>query len=340
MTRRAKVITLVLALVGVGLLLIRVRGVLTPFFLGAAIAYISYPLVQRLEEKQVPRMLAILLVYAIFVVVVILTFYALLPSLGRELEEIMAFIPEQTRYVESVLSDGLGRLRNMWIPEGMRDVINLSLQRIESLLERFLGRVTEIVFVTIAHLFNLVLAPFLAYYILRDFERIRRSLVAWLPSKRRKEVLEIATRANRVVAGYLRGQLIVSAIVGLLVAGGLSLLGVRYSLLLGLIAALADIIPYFGPIISGVPAVGLALLQGPVTALWVLILLVAVQQFEGSVLSPKIVGERVGLHPLTVIFAVLTGGELMGILGMFLAVPIAAILKVVGAYVGSKILDG
>ncbi len=328
-----------MALIGVGILLVRIRGVLTPFFLGCAIAYISFPLVQRLEGKQVPRMLAILLVYAIFIVVVIFAFYALVPSLGRELEQIMAQLPEQTRRVEALLGDVLGRLRNMWVPEGMRDVMNISLERVEALIERFLTRVTEILFVTISHLFNFFLAPFLAYYILRDFERIRRTIVLWLPSKRRKEVLELLSRANRVVSGYLRGQLIVSGVVGLLVAGGLSLLGVRYALLLGLIAALADIIPYFGPIISGVPAVGLALLQSPMTALWALLLLVAVQQFEGSVLSPKIVGERVGLHPLTVIFAILTGGELMGIVGMFLAVPVAAIIKVVGAYMVTKILS-
>ncbi len=339
MSRRGKLLLLVVALIGVGILLVRIRGVLTPFFLGCAIAYISFPLVQRLEGKQVPRMLAILLVYAIFIVVVIFAFYALVPSLGRELEQIMAQLPEQTRRVEALLGDVLGRLRNMWVPEGMRDVMNISLERVEALIERFLTRVTEILFVTISHLFNFFLAPFLAYYILRDFERIRRTIVLWLPSKRRKEVLELLSRANRVVSGYLRGQLIVSGVVGLLVAGGLSLLGVRYALLLGLIAALADIIPYFGPIISGVPAVGLALLQSPMTALWALLLLVAVQQFEGSVLSPKIVGERVGLHPLTVIFAILTGGELMGIVGMFLAVPVAAIIKVVGAYMVTKILS-
>jgi len=155
----------------------------------------------------------------------------------------------------------------------------------------------------------------------------------------RKDVLDLGRKVNHVVSGFLRGQLIVSCIVGILVASCLSLLGVKYAIIVGIFAGLADIIPYFGPLISAVPAVALALTVSPWTALWVVILLIAIQQFEGSVLSPKIVGDRVGLHPLTVIFAVLAGGELMGILGMLMAVPVAATVKVVAAHVGDRILE-
>lgn len=340
MSRRGKLVAIAIVVGGVGLLLFRVRAVLTPFLLGAFIAYVSYPLVVRLEAKDVPRFLAILIVYALYVVVGTLLYYALLPSLGKELEEIIATLPQQTGRIEALLSEVMGSLKRMWLPVGIEEVINASVGRIETMLARFAQRVAEVLIALVSQVFNLILAPFLAYYILRDFERLRRSAIAWLPGKRRKDVLELADRADRVIGGYLRGQLIVSLTVGLLVAGGLSLLGVRYALLLGLIAGLADIIPYFGPIISAVPALAFALLQGPVTALWTLALLVVVQQFESTVLSPKIVGDRVGLHPLTVIFAVLAGGELLGMMGMFVAVPVAAILKVSLSYVGSRFLDG
>ena len=127
---------------------------------------------------------------------------------------------------------------------------------------------------------------------------------------------------------------------GGLVALGLSLLGVRYALFLGLLAAgLFDIIPYFGPILGAIPALVLAFLaRDPLTALWTFLMFVAVQQLEGSVFEPKIVGEQVGLHPLTVIFSVLAGGELLGVTGMLLAVPAAATVKVTAGFIGEKLM--
>ena len=340
MSRRAKTLVLAIAVLGTGLLLLRVRGVLTPFFLGAAIAYMSYPLVVRLERKQVPRVVAILLVYAIFAVFATILAYAILPSLSRELDQIVANLPEQSRRAEGLVGDAMNRLRRIWLPEGMQEVANLSLRRAEELLERFAARLAEYLIVMVSHVFHLILAPFLAYYILRDFEHMSRRLTAWLPTKAQRDALELAGRVNRVVGGFLRGQVIVSVVVAVMTGGLLALLGVRYALLLGVIAGVANIIPYFGPILSGIPAVAFALLESPTTALWVLVALVGVQQFESSILSPKLVGERVGLHPLTVIFAVLAGGELAGVLGILLAVPAAATLKEVGAYVGERILNG
>jgi len=150
--------------------------------------------------------------------------------------------------------------------------------------------------------------------------------------------LELCSRVNKVVGRFVRGQLIVSVVVGGLVALGLSLLGVRYALFLGVLAGLFDIIPYFGPVLGAIPALVLAFLRDPLTALWTLLMFVAVQQLEGSVLSPKIVGEQVGLHPLTVIFSVLAGGELLGVTGMLLAVPAAATVKVTAGFIGEKLM--
>jgi len=330
---------LAIAALGAGLLLLRVRGVLTPFFLGAAIAYISYPLVRRLEQKQVPRSVAILLVYALFAVVVTILAYAIVPSLSRELEQVVQQLPDQSRRAEEMVNRLLANVRRVRVPDGMEEVVNFSLERARELVQRFAARLAEALIVTVSHLFSFILAPFLAFYMLRDFERFQRSLAAWLPTSARRELFELASRVHRVVGGFLGGQLIVSAVVGLLLAGTLALLGVRYALLLGLIGGLANIIPYFGPIISAVPAVAFALLDSPAKALWVAVAIFGIQQLESTLISPKLVGDRVGLHPLTVIFAVLAGGELAGIAGMFLAVPAAATLKEVAAYVGSRIID-
>lgn len=137
---------------------------------------------------------------------------------------------------------------------------------------------------------------------------------------------------NGILNGFIRGQLVNAAVVGLLISAGLALLGIKYSLFIGLIAGLFDIIPYFGPIIGFIPASVLALAKSPIAVVWVLVIFVVVNQIEANIISPKIIGERVGLHPLAVIFAIFSGGELMGIVGMLIAVPVAAIVRVLLNY--------
>jgi len=131
---------------------------------------------------------------------------------------------------------------------------------------------------------------------------------------------------------FIRGHLLVASMVGVLTSLGLALVGVKFYLLLGIIAGIADLIPYFGPIIGAIPAVGLALLNSSQQALYVLLVMVVVQQVENNLLSPKILGDSVGLHPVVVIFVLLAGGHLFGILGMLLAVPLTAILRILVNY--------
>lgn len=338
MSRRLKLLLLTGGALLVCLFLLRVRGVLTPFYLAFAIAYLGSPFVNLLESKQVPRPLAIVLLYAIFLVVVILIIYAFLPSLQRELEQMMERLPEKTRRLESLPSGLMAGLELAWMPESLQEAVRLVIRRAEGLIEGLASRIAELLVGFLSRLVDLVLAPFLAYYILKDADLLAKASISWLPTQARKDLLELAQRVNKVVGRFIRGQLIVSLIVGGLVACGLSLLGVRYALFLGLLAGLFDIIPYFGPILGAVPALILALLRSPLTALWTLLVFVAVQQLEGNVLSPKIVGEQVGLHPLTVIFSILAGGELLGIAGMLLAVPAAATVKVTAGFISEKLM--
>lgn len=338
MSRRTKILLLATAAIVVVALLVRVRGVLTPFYLAAAIAYISHPAVNLLEERQVPRSLAILLVYIAFGILLFLPAMAVFPRLTAEIEQMLAKLPEQTKRLEGVTESVAFDMRRLRFPGEVEEVYRVAIGRVERLLEEFASRLAAVVVGLLSQVFSLILAPFLAFYILRDSGALVRAATAWLPSSSRRHVLELLQRVNRVVGGFVRGQLMVSVAVGCVVAIGLSLLGVRYAVVLGVFAGLADVVPYFGPIISAVPAVALGLMESPLTALWVVLLLVAVQQLEGSILSPKIVGERVGLHPLTVIFSVLVGGELLGVVGMLLAVPTAAALKTVVAYVADQIV--
>ena len=338
MSRRLKVGLLAGGALLACLFLVRVRGVLTPFYFAFAIAYLGSPIVSLLEAKQVPRPLAILLLYAIFLVFVASVVYALLPSLQRELEHMLERLPETTRQLETLPQGFLSRWERRWLPASLQEAADLVIRQAQSWIEGLAFRVAQVLMGLLSRLADLVLAPFLAYYILKDRDRLAKASLSWLPTQARKDALELCSRVNKVVGRFVRGQLIVSVVVGGLVALGLSLLGVRYALFLGVLAGLFDIIPYFGPVLGAIPALVLAFLRDPLTALWTLLMFVAVQQLEGSVLSPKIVGEQVGLHPLTVIFSVLAGGELLGVTGMLLAVPAAATVKVTAGFIGEKLM--
>ena len=168
---------------------------------------------------------------------------------------------------------------------------------------------------------------------LRDHEEMRERLFLYIPLEYRTPIKNVLREVNRALNGFFRGQLLISGAVGLLIYIGLSILKVRYALFIGFIAGLFDIIPYFGPIIGFIPAAAFAFLRSPISVLWVLAIFVLANQLESSIIAPKIIGDRVGLHPLAVIFAVLVGGELLGITGMLVAVPAASIVRVLLHYV-------
>lgn len=318
------------------LFLYRVRVILSPFLFAALVAYIAYPLVQVFERRQVPRPMAIILVYLIFAVIVGITVSFLIPQLAAEVAEILETIPDQTE----MLADGLNLWRsldNISVPEVLQTGLDLLVGRVQHLLERLAQRIADLLVGLVSQIVSLLIAPILAYYLLRDLEVIKRRSLMLIPKQYRLTVYKFCKETNRVLNGFIRGQLVNALLVGLLIAAGLALLGIKFALFIGFLAGIFNIIPYFGPVIGFIPASLFALAKSPLTVLWVLGLFVLVNQLEANVISPKIIGERVGLHPLAVIFAIFAGGELMGIVGMLIAVPAAAIVRIVFAYVLERV---
>lgn len=338
MHRRTRIALLWLAAGASLLFLYRVRGILLPFVLGGILAYLLNPLVMLLERKQVPRALGILIVYAFLGVVLFLAGTLILPQLTREVEEILQALPQQTRRLEGLRQDVVADFQRLRLPETVRDAADGLVGRTERLVETFAVRLAELMLGLLARLWSLVLAPVLAFYLLKDWERIRSGLLNMLPGHVRHDALSLVQDINEALQGFIRGQLIVSLAVGTMAAVGLSLFGVPYAVLIGVIAGVFDIIPYFGAVIGSIPGVALGLLQSPVLAFWIALMFVAIHQVESAIISPKVVGTTVGLHPLVVIFAVLAGGELFGILGMLAAVPVASAVKALCLFAGRKLV--
>lgn len=332
MDRRLRLFVLAAVAAGAVLLLWRVRSLLVPFVLAAILAYLLNPLVRILEKREVPRASAILVVYAAFAVAATLAVVIVGPLLTAELNAILQTLPRQTERLEAFTFDMLGDLRRLPFPDLVEEAIQAAASRVEQALGMAADRLLDWLPGVFTAVLYAVLAPVLAYFLLRDWPLLQVRLLQWFPLEWQEDILTLVRRVNQVLSGFLRGQLLISLIIGFTLAAAFALLNVRYALLVGLIAGAFDIIPYFGPLIGSIPAMVLALMQSPATAVWAALVLFGVNQLEGILLSPKVVGEYVGLHPVTVIFAVLAGAELFGVLGMLLGVPVAAVIKVVGQF--------
>lgn len=309
------------------LVLWRLRSVATPFVLALVVAYLLEPAVALLERRQVPRPAAILTVFLALGLAAGVAWVSIMPSAMAELEQLARRLPEQSRQWGQQAQALLERLRLDTLPAGLDRVADALVARLERGAEALAARLGSLVVATLSQALNLVLTPVLAYYILRDRERIAEGLLSLVPAQHRRTLTELALQVDQTLAAVIRGQLLVSMTVGGMVAAGLVLLGVPYAVLLGILTGLLDIVPYFGPVAAGVPIVALALGRSPVTALWAVGLLVAANQVEGALLQPRVMSHRSGLHPLAVIAAVLVGAEVAGLVGMLVAVPAASVLR-------------
>jgi len=326
--KHVRISIILIFLVLAGYFLWTVRSGLYPFILGLFLAYLLNPPVCYLEGKGIKRVWAIILVYFILFSIIIIGGSKLIPLLIRELESFGAELPQMAAKVEDLIHMAQIQYQNSALPYSMRVALDDSLIRVENDVQQFVAVVAQGIIHTISHSIGLAISPVLAFYLLHDWYQIKDQLLLLLPGRWRAEIILVFKDINKVLSGVIRGQLTVALIVGVLVSCGLYVLSLKYALIIGILAGMLDIIPYFGAIIGATPAVTLALLYSPWLALKVVILFIVVHQLEGTIIQPKILGENVGLHPLSVIFFVFIGGELGGLLGMVLGVPIAAIVKV------------
>lgn len=327
-----RIIFILLISMGMLYFFLKVRSILPPFFLAVVLAYLLNPIVELIQGKGFSRVPAILIVYFSCIFFTYLLAAYGFPVFLRELDVFAEAIPDYALRVQSLVREFYERYQRIDIPESVRQVIDETLVGLEASLTAGVRQLAQAMINFFTRLMSLVLAPVLTFYLLKDAEHINRRLAAVIPVSWRTHVLPLWEEVDQVLMKFIRGHLLVASMVGVLTSLGLALVGVKFYLLLGIIAGIADLIPYFGPIIGAIPAVGLALLNSSQQALYVLLVMVVVQQVENNLLSPKILGDSVGLHPVVVIFVLLAGGHLFGILGMLLAVPLTAILRILVNY--------
>jgi predicted PurR-regulated permease PerM len=328
---------LVLSLLG----LWRVRPVLAPFLIAIVIAYLIAPLVHLLEARGLQTAWAILVVYLAILLVLGLVIFRILPPIIAQGRSFLGALPAYAVQVQEIFVWVQERIRAMGLPTPLH-------KQIDGAIVGLVGGATGIVLGfleagTLMQIFEvvgaIVLAPFVAFYLLRDMGGFKTGFVRALPRRYRQEILSLLRQLDLVISGYLRGAIILGAIVGSLGALACYFLKIPYALLLGLWSGLMEFIPYLGPVLGAGPAILVALAISPLKALQVAIAYAIIQQIEGSVLSPNIMGHSVGLHPVVTIFAILVGGYLGGIGGMLLALPLTGVLKVLASFLIDRLTE-
>lgn len=320
-----------LLLVGFVHLLGRLHTLVTIIIGAIFLCYVMYPAVRRLN-KRLPLWASITIVYAVVVVVVAGALAFIVPALSAEVKQFVQDAPAIARNAEAALSDPNNPLGGR-LPPMVRDYISALPTEFVSLADRYGAEVTKGFFgvfvsaVSILALF--VIVPIIAIYLLVEADAMHRGFISFIPLTARPKAEEILAGINGVLGGFIRGQLLVALIVGFLVTVMLTLLHVRFAILIGLVAGLLEVIPYVGAFVGAVPAVLIALFtNGPLNAAFVAGGFVIINQLEGHLIAPNVVGRSVGLPPLAVILALLAGGELFGLLGLLVAVPTAGIIRV------------
>ncbi len=317
-----------------GWLINMLAPVLTPFVAAALLAYVGDPLADRLERLRVPRSLAVLLVFVLTFAILAALVLLVLPLVRAQASALISALPKYISYVQENWLPAFSGLIGI---DTNGDGVGLAafVEKYGSMAGEWgtkviasLGRSGGAL---LAALVSLFLIPVLTFYLLRDWDVIMKRVGQLIPPRKRDTVFLLARQSDDVLGAFLRGQLLVMLGLASVYTLGLSLIGLPYAFAIGVVAGLVSFVPYLG-FVFGVVLAGLTAINDP-SGIWMLAGVVLVfsvgQLIEGSVLTPKLVGDRIGLHPVIVIFAVMAFGQLFGFFGILLALPAAAVLSVI-----------
>jgi len=315
-----------------------IRGILGPFILAGLLALLLNPAVNAAERRRVPRVAAVLGLYGLIAGALAATSFYLAPLVRQEFTALVAQGPaiasyfQDLAYKEHVVSI-------LGIPIDLRQAYNDSVHNLPGLLAGHLSSVVENVFMLVNWIFQTLLVLLVAFFLVKDAHAIRRFFEGLVPQGYRTDANDVAADIYRMLGAYIRGQLAICALVGLVTGIALWVVGVPYSLVLGIVAGVTAFIPFIGPLLGALPAVAVAAFvsQSSGKVIVVLVLYFVISNVIYNFISPKVFGDAVHLSPMLIIMAFVVGGYLAGILGLFVAVPVAATLRILFLYAHERV---
>jgi len=307
--------------------------ILTPFFAAALLAYLGDPLADKLEKK-IPRSLAVTIVFVVLfsalTVVALLIFPLLAQQLAYLISNIPLYIDNVQQNIVPLLAQKLGINIDQIDFDSIKKLVTAHYAQAGSVLSQIVSSVAASGMALIALLANMILIPVVTFYLLRDWDELVKRIDELLPRKSQPVIAKLARESDEVLAAFIRGQLMVMLVLGMVYSFGLWFIDLELALLIGMLAGLVSFVPYLGFIV-GILAASVAVLlqtQDVMMLIPVFIVFGIGQLLEGMLLTPLMVGDKIGLHPVAVIFSVLAGGQLFGFVGVLLALPIAAVIAV------------
>lgn len=303
-----------------------IRDIVAIIFVSLIIASALSPTVDRMTKWKIkiPRVLAVILIYLVLLGVISSIIYFVVPPMIGQLKQLADTLPSYFKTFSNLIVSLKDASTNGWINASQESLTSIS---------NFLGSFIDNIFSRTIGFFNgaaaLAMIFILTLYFVLDEDGIRKFFISLFPLRQKIRITNIASKIGLKLGGWLRGQIILGFVVGIIVYIGLTLMQIPYALTLGILAGILEIIPIIGPIFSAIPAILIAFTISPTTALMVTVFYILVQELENKLLVPKVMQHAVGLNPVTIIIIILIGAKLMGILGILLAVPITSVAYVI-----------
>lgn len=309
--------------------------ILTPFVIAAVLSYIGDPLVDWLELKKMPRTVAVSVVFFVLTLLAVIFLLILIPLVEKQIIILINKVPEYAQWIQStilpVVNEKLGEAKVSLDLDTLQQSLKSNWQSAGGIMAQMLGSITRSGLALFTGIANLTLVFIVSFYLLRDWDKLIENIRQLLPRNKEKLVSSLAKQSDEVLGAFFRGQLLVVLALTLVYSVGLSIIGLELAILIGLLAGVVSFVPYLGFII-GVVVAGIAAIMQFNDASYILYVFIVFgvgQALEGMVLTPILVGDKIGLHPVAVIFAILAGGQLFGFFGILCALPVAAVLAVI-----------
>ena len=333
LTESRKWMALALLLVS-GWVLYLLSPVLSPFVTGAVLAYLGDPLVDRLEDKGVNRTIGVSIIFLLFTTLLVIAVLMLIPMVQKQVVIVYESVPDFINWFNLTalpwMQANLGLSLDAFEPEALKNTLQAHMSEASGIVAGILKSVGSSSMALALWLTNLVLIPVVAFYLMRDWDIMVGHIRDLMPRAKLPVISQLANEMDEVLGAFLRGQLLVMLALGMIYSVGLWFVGLNVALVVGMIAGLASIVPYLGFIIGIAAAIAAALVQfGDVTSIIYIAIVFGIgQMLESMLLTPLLVGDKIGLHPVAVIFAIMAGGQLFGFVGILVALPVAAMIMV------------
>ena len=307
--------------------------VMLPVILSGLLFYLLNPLVDLMEKYKINRVLAISIIFVIIAVLLIIGLAVAIPNLQRQVVIFAQNVPSYLEDADKVIDDLVTkRLPDDFRPQLEQVLAQFSTQATawaSNISSKAVNWVSALISGTSQVIVALIIMPFMLFYVLRDGKGLRDYITQFLPNKLREPVGKVLSDVNQQLANYVRGQITVAVIVAIMFIIFFKIIGLRYAVALGVTAGVLNLVPYLGSFLAMIPALVLGLIAGPVMLLKVIIVFIVEQTIEGRFVSPLVLGSQLNIHPITILFVLLTSGSMFGIWGVLLGIPIYASAKVV-----------